>query len=292
MYTVHFGPMVSNSSLDTRHEATVGYAPRLGTFSGTMLVVGGIIGAGIFLSPAVVAQRVGSASLTLAAWGIGAVVAIIGGFIYAELGARRPRAGGTYVYLREAWGPLPAFLYGWALFLMIGTGAIAAVAMTGAGYIASLLGWSGSTISPLAIAIVAVLTVLNIMGVQVGATTGNILTVLKLSAIAMLVLVVLMLTPQHVLPASTVTAAALARPTGSIATIVAMGAGAGAGVVLVRRLAADQRRGGRVDQSDADPAAGINRRRIDRVCDVFVNQSRIFAGARCRGVGRQSRASG
>ena len=84
--------------------ATIRYDARLGTFSGTMLVVGGVIGAGIFLSPAVVAQRVGSAGLTLTVWGLGAVVAIIGGFIYAELGARRPLAGGTYVYLRDAWG--------------------------------------------------------------------------------------------------------------------------------------------------------------------------------------------
>ena len=124
MYTGHFGAM------DIYAPQPVGYAARLGLFSGTMLVVGGIIGSGIFLSPSVVAQRVGTAPLTLAAWGIGAVVAIIGGFVYAELGARRPQAGGTYVYLREAFGTLPAFLYGWALFLIMATGAIAAVAMT------------------------------------------------------------------------------------------------------------------------------------------------------------------
>ncbi len=220
------------------------------------------------------------------------MVAIIGGFIYAELGARRPRAGGTYVYLREAWEPSPAFLYGWALFLMIGTGAIAAVAMTGAGYIASLLGWSGSTISPLAIAIVAVLTVLNIMGVQVGATTGNILTVLKLSAIAMLVLVVLMLTPQHVLPASTVTAAALARPTGSIATIVAMGAA----LVPVLFSFGGWQQTNAVAEELISPTRTLPRALIGGVLIVsatyLLNQSRIFAGARCPGVGRQSRASG
>ncbi len=121
MYTWQFGPMTQ-----------VRYAARLGTFSGTMLVVGGIIGSGIFLSPSVVAQRVGSAPLTLAAWGLGAVVAILGGFVYAELGRRRPQAGGTYVYLRDAFGTFPAFLYGWALFLIVATGAMAAVAMTGA----------------------------------------------------------------------------------------------------------------------------------------------------------------
>ncbi|MFN5581019.1 amino acid permease, partial [Gemmatimonas sp.] len=139
----------------------VGYAASLGTFSGTMLVVGGIIGAGIFLSPSVVAQRVGTSALTLAAWGLGAVVAVIGGFVYAELGARRPHAGGTYVYLRDAFGTFPAFLYGWALFLIMATGAIAAVAMTGANYLADLLQLGAGAGRALAIALIVVLTVLN-----------------------------------------------------------------------------------------------------------------------------------
>ena len=80
-------------------------APTLGLFATTMLVVGGVIGSGIFLNPAIVAQRVGSAPLILVAWGLGAVVAIAGGLIYGELGARRPHAGGPYVYLRDAFGP-------------------------------------------------------------------------------------------------------------------------------------------------------------------------------------------
>ncbi len=205
------------------HPSNPGYAPRLGTFSGTMLVVGGIIGAGIFLSPSVVAQRVGSASLTLSAWALGAVVAIIGGFVYAELGARRPLAGGTYVYLRDAWGPLPAFLYGWALFLIMATGAIAAVAMTGAGYFAALIGWDISTVRPIAIALIVVLTVLNVLGVRIGATTGNVLTVLKLAAIGVLVFAALLLSPSHTLP----TVAAVAPPvvpSGALQVVLAMGA--------------------------------------------------------------------
>jgi APA family basic amino acid/polyamine antiporter len=185
-----------------------GYAPRLGAFSGTMLVVGGIIGAGIFLSPAVVAQRVGSTGLTLGAWGLGAVVALIGAFVYAELGARRPRAGGTYVYLREGFGPLPAFLYGWALFLIMATGAIAAVGMTGATYAASLLGLDAEAARPLAAGIIVVLTLLNVAGVQVGATAGNVLTVLKLAAIAVLVLAALWLAPA----AATATPATASAP--------------------------------------------------------------------------------
>jgi len=211
MYTGQFGPM-----------STVQYAAKLGTFSGTMLVVGGIIGAGIFLSPAVVAQRVGTAPLTLAAWGLGAVVAIIGGFVYAELGARRPQAGGTYVYLRDAFGTFPAFMYGWALFLIIATGAMAAVAMTGANYLAELLGMSPETARPIAIGLIVALTGLNVLGVSVGATTGNILTVLKLAAIALLVFAALALTPRNPLPV-TVTASPLTPPSSLPDVAVALG---------------------------------------------------------------------
>ncbi|MBL0172944.1 MAG: amino acid permease [Gemmatimonadaceae bacterium] len=218
--------MVSPLSADSAGTERVGYDARLGTFSGTMLVVGGIIGAGIFLSPAVVAQRVGSAALTLGAWGLGAVVAIIGGFIYAELGARRPLAGGTYVYLRDAWGPLPAFLYGWALFLIMATGAIAAVGMTGASYLATLLGLPTDAIRPLAIGIIAVLTLLNVLGVRIGATTGNVLTVLKLAAIGILVLAALVLSPTHAgeLTGAVAAPPALAIPVGGSAVVLAMGA--------------------------------------------------------------------
>ena len=109
----------------------VSYARRLGLFSGTMAVVGGIIGTGIFLNPRYVAQRMfGSDQRVLGAWVVGGVIALLGAFIYAELGHRRPRAGGGYVYLRDAFGPLPAFLYGWTLLFVVATGACAAVAVT------------------------------------------------------------------------------------------------------------------------------------------------------------------
>ncbi len=191
-----------------------------------MLVVGGIIGAGIFLSPSVVAQRTGSPALVLGAWGLGALVAIIGGFVYAELGARRPLAGGTYVYLRDAWGALPAFLYGWALFLVIATGALAAVAMTGANYTAALLGVGDAAVQPIAAALIVGLTVVNIAGVQVGATTGNVLTLLKLAAIAALVVAAVLLSPVNPLPAPVTgdIAVPLAAPAGVIGVLTAMSA--------------------------------------------------------------------
>src|SRR5213083_636911 len=118
--------------------AVTTYARRLGLFSATMAVIGGIIGGGIFRTPASVAERVQSGPLFVAAWAVGGVVALLGAFCFGELGARRPRAGGGYVYLRETFGPLPAFLYGWALLLVITSGACAAVAKTFAGYVLNL----------------------------------------------------------------------------------------------------------------------------------------------------------
>ncbi len=164
-----------------------GYAPRLGLFSGTMMVVGGIIGSGIFLNPAIVAQRVGTVGLTLTVWVLGGIVALIGAMVYAELGARRPIAGGGYVYLREAYGRLPAFLYGWVLLLVIATGAIAAVAVTFASYTAALLGLAPTARVSLAVGAILLLSAINYRGVKPGAMTQNVLTLLKLGALALLI---------------------------------------------------------------------------------------------------------
>ena len=100
-----------------------------------MIVIGGIIGSGIFINPYIVAQRLESSELVIGAWVAGAVIALIGALSYAELGAMFPAAGGQYVYLRDAYHPLIAFLYGWALLFMIESGAMAAVAMTFADYV-------------------------------------------------------------------------------------------------------------------------------------------------------------
>jgi len=178
----------------------VTYARRLGLFSATMAVIGGIIGSGVFLSPAVVAARVGSARLTLAAWVAGGVIALAGALCFGELGARRPRAGGGYVYLREAFGPLPAFLYGWALLLVIATGVTAAVAVTFASYAVPLLGLSRAATLPLAIGAIVVLSGVNYVGVKPAAVTQNVFTVLKLAALAALIVVGLLGPASPVLP--------------------------------------------------------------------------------------------
>jgi APA family basic amino acid/polyamine antiporter len=153
-----------------------------------MMVVGGIIGSGIFLNPAIVAQRVGTIGLTLTVWVLGGVVALIGALVFAELGARRPVAGGGYVYLRDAYGRLPAFLYAWTLLLVIATGAIAAVAVTFASYTAALLGLGPASRVPLAVGAILLLSAINYVGVKPGAMTQNVLTLLKLGALAYLIL--------------------------------------------------------------------------------------------------------
>jgi APA family basic amino acid/polyamine antiporter len=190
-----------------------------------MLVVGGIIGSGIFLNPAYVARRTGSAALTLGTWALGAVIALLGAFIFAELGRRRPEVGGGYAYLRDAFGPLPAFLYGWALLLAIATGAIAAVAVTFASYVAPLVG-AGTVLTPaLAIGAVVVLTIVNVLGVEPGAATQNVFTLLKLAALGAL-LVAALGAPAGGLPSlpTPIAAQPLAPPTSLGAAVLAVGA--------------------------------------------------------------------
>src|SRR5215510_2519255 len=109
-------------------------ARRLGLFDATMIVMGGIIGSGIFINPYVVAREVHSTALILGAWAFGGLIALAGAFIYAELSSQTSDSGGQYVYLRDAFHPSLAFIYGWTLLLVIQTGGMAAVAVTFAKY--------------------------------------------------------------------------------------------------------------------------------------------------------------
>lgn len=195
------------------------YARRLTLFDGIMVVVGGIIGAGIFLNPAIVAQRLPTPSLVLLAWGLGGVIALIGALCFGELGSRRPEAGGGYVYLREAFGSLPAFLYGWTFFLVINTGATAAVAMTFAYYAGDLFGVGSQMVKPLAIGSVVLLTGINYYGIKPGSITQNIFTVLKLIAVAVLTVAGMMLFGEG----TTSQAAAETSSNGTWGLFVAMG---------------------------------------------------------------------
>ena len=152
-------------------------------------MIGGIIGAGIFLNPAIVAQRVHSSAFILTAWIIGGAIALVGALAFAELGARRPQAGGGYIYLTEAFGPLSAFLYGWTFLFIINSGGIAAVAVTFARYSVDLFGVSTIYIKPLAAALLVTLAAVNYFGIRSGSITQNIFTVLKLAALAVLIFV-------------------------------------------------------------------------------------------------------
>jgi basic amino acid/polyamine antiporter, APA family len=152
-----------------------------------MVVIGGIIGAGIFITPAIVAQRLDTPMLVLGAWAMGGAIALAGAFSYAELGAVFPKAGGQYVYLRDGLHPLAGFLYGWALLLVIESGAIAAVAITFATYALNLVGGPAGARVPLAIGAIALLSAVNYLGVKPGSRVLNVLVVLKVAALAILI---------------------------------------------------------------------------------------------------------
>ena len=159
---------------------------RLGLVDVTLIVMGGIIGSGIFVNPSVVAARAGSGASALGAWALGGAIALAGAFIYAELGARRPEAGGQYAYLREAFHPGLAFAYAWALLLLIQTGGMAASAMTFARYVREL-GHVPLAEGLLSALVLAALTLVNALGVRAGAGTQHVLMVLKIAAILAIV---------------------------------------------------------------------------------------------------------
>jgi APA family basic amino acid/polyamine antiporter len=164
----------------------VALAPRLNLFDATMLVMGGIIGAGIFMNPAVVAQEVNSPSSAIGAWLVGGTFALVGAFVYAELAARRPAVGGQYAYLREAFNPLAAFLYAWTLLLVSQSGGMAAVAMTFARYFREITAVSASD-GVIALVTLALLTIVNCFGVRAGSNLQSTFMVLKIGALAMLI---------------------------------------------------------------------------------------------------------
>jgi APA family basic amino acid/polyamine antiporter len=165
-----------------------GLARRLGLFDATMLVMGGIIGAGIFVNSAEVARHVYDPTWIVGVWVLGGIVALAASFVYAELAARRPEVGGQYAYLRDAYGPMPAFLYGWALLLVIQSGGMAAVAITFARYF-NELAHTAIPDSVVGVSALALLTLINCFGVRSGSNVQSALMVLKIAAIGMLVIV-------------------------------------------------------------------------------------------------------
>jgi basic amino acid/polyamine antiporter, APA family len=155
----------------------------LGTRDAALIVMGGIIGSGIFMNPSVVARFVGSGYLVMAVWIAGGAIALLGAGIFAELAARRPQDGGLYAYLRDAFHPALAFIFGWTLLLVSQSGGMAAAAVTFANYFDSMTGWrtSGALI---AVVSIGFFTAVNALGVRTGTTTQNAFMVVKILAIA------------------------------------------------------------------------------------------------------------
>ncbi|MBL8958246.1 MAG: amino acid permease [Gemmatimonadetes bacterium] len=161
---------------------------EIGVGTGALMVVGGIIGSGIFFTPAEVARALPNAQWIIGVWVLGGVIAFAGALTYAELGAMLPDAGGAYVYTREAFGRLPAFLNGWMTVLLVASGAIAAVAMGFAGYLERFVALDalGGRLGVAAVTII-LLSATNYVGLRPGVTLLNVLTAAKIVALAVLI---------------------------------------------------------------------------------------------------------
>jgi APA family basic amino acid/polyamine antiporter len=172
--------------------------PRaLGLWSAVAVLIGSTIGSGIFRTPAVVANRVDDLPLFLLAWVLGGIVAVCGALTYAELAAAYPRSGGIYVFLREGFGPLPAFLFGWAELLIIRPGAYGAISITAAAYALRVFGLDpAAPVAGLPIrgeqllgaGLITLVAVVNYQGIRKGAVLQNLSTVFKVGALALLVI--------------------------------------------------------------------------------------------------------
>jgi APA family basic amino acid/polyamine antiporter len=159
---------------------------QLGLFDAIMIVMGGIVGAGIFANPSEVAHRIHTPFLILGVWVLGGFLAMCGAFIWAELATRLPGTGGQYLYLREAYHPSVAFVYGWGLLLVTQTGGMAAVAVIFSSYFRALTGvaWNDTAIAAL---VLLILTGINCLGARAGSNVQSAFMLLKIGAIAALV---------------------------------------------------------------------------------------------------------
>ena len=160
----------------------------LSLLDATMINAGGIIGSGIFMVPAAVAMFTGSASLFFMVWIAGGIVSLFGALSVAELGAAMPRAGGQYVYLSEAYGPVWGYLYGWSAVAVINTASIAAVGVAFSEYLRFFFPITDVSIKGIAVATIVLLTIINILDVKSGARFQNVFTISKLGAIFVIII--------------------------------------------------------------------------------------------------------
>jgi APA family basic amino acid/polyamine antiporter len=162
---------------------------EIGLYGLTMVTIGSCIGSGIFLTPGQIAANMPTPFLILLVWAVGGLVTLTGALTFAELGAMFPEAGGVYVYLKEAYGDLLGFLYGWAYLLVICSGAIAALSIAFAYYLDFLIPLGKTGITGVAIVSIVCLTIINIIKVKAGEMFSNIFTGLKLIGIAGIVVI-------------------------------------------------------------------------------------------------------
>src|SRR5258706_1861045 len=176
-----------NLPADPEPQGTDKELPReLSLLDSTMINAGSMIGSGIFIVPATIALQLHSSVAVLAVWVVGGIVSLFGALSVAELGAMMPRAGGMYVYLREAYGPLWGFLYGWTAFACINTASIAAIASTFALYLSYFFPLSPAGKAVVAVASIVLLTIINCFGIKLGALIQNGFTLLKIGSLVLL----------------------------------------------------------------------------------------------------------
>jgi APA family basic amino acid/polyamine antiporter len=176
-----------------RHGAT-SLRRSLGLTDLVLLTIGTVIGSGIFLVPSVVLRQSGlDPRLALLVWALGGLLSLLGALTYAELGAMHPEAGGLYVYIRDAFGALPAFLYGWTSFFVIASGSVATLAVAFAGYLGRLVPMSGVATKAVAVAVIALVAGINIVGTRKAATVQNWTTAAKLLTLVTLSLAFIVL---------------------------------------------------------------------------------------------------
>ncbi len=190
--------MASPSTSPTADRASL--VRGLGLLDSTTLIVGSVIGSGIFVAPSIMAGYVQTPGLLLGLWVIGGILTLFGALAYGEMAAALPRAGGQYVFLKEAFGPLWGFLYGWTFLLAINTGFIAAVAVAFAKYLGVFVPAVGegtvlfhvgryafTTAQAVGLVVIAALTWINVTGLRTGALVQNVFTIAKVAAVAVLV---------------------------------------------------------------------------------------------------------
>ncbi len=164
--------------------STATLARTLGLRDLTMLVIGGVIGSGIFLVPGAIQRQLGgSVGLAILVWVAGGLLSLVGALTYGELAAMKPEAGGLYVYIRDCFGRLPAFLYGWTLFLVIATGGIATLAVAFSAYLGHIMPLTPFTEKLAAVAMIGVITVVNVCGTRKSSDLQNWTTYIKVALI-------------------------------------------------------------------------------------------------------------